>query len=284
MLQKESVLASIIIPARYQSTRLLGKPLIKIAGVEMVKRVANIASIVCGSYVNCDYAVATDDSRIIDFCNQEKIPVVTTRIDCSNGTERCWDAVSQKINKPKLIINMQGDNPLCPPELILALIDSWQNNSDVDLFTPAVQLSWDEYDRIIETKKITPYSGTTVLVDNNNFALAFSKAVIPAIRDIEKAKKLKSVSPVRRHIGVYAYTFEALRQYVELPQSDYELNCVEGLEQMRFLENGMRIKIVPMDYRGQKTTGGVDSPEDIKRVEEIIATYGDPFKQVFKPR
>ncbi|MDR0391090.1 MAG: 3-deoxy-manno-octulosonate cytidylyltransferase [Planctomycetaceae bacterium] len=269
----------IIIPSRYQSTRLPGKPLIKIAGVELVKRVANIAAFVCETCVGCDYVVATDDLRIFDFCESDKIPVVMTRADCASGTERCWDVVANRDNKPKLIINMQGDNPLCPPHVIQALIDSWRNNSDADLFTPSIQLDWDEFDRIIETKKDTPYSGTTVLVDRNNFALAFSKAVIPAIRNIDKAKKLMPISPVRRHIGLYAYTFEALRRYVELPQSDYELGCVEGLEQMRFLENGMRIKVVPVDYQGRKTTSGVDSPEDIKRVEEIIANYGDTYQQ-----
>ncbi|MDR2644122.1 MAG: 3-deoxy-manno-octulosonate cytidylyltransferase [Planctomycetaceae bacterium] len=280
MLQNNPVSINIIIPSRYQSTRLPGKPLLKIAGVEMVKRVADIASFVCESCGGCDYAVATDDSRIFDFCVQEEIPVVMTRSDCTNGTERCWDAVANKTVKPKLIINMQGDNPLCPPYVIQALIDCWRNNTEADLFTPSLQLTWDEYDQIIETKKDTPYSGTTVLVDRNNFALAFSKAVIPVIRNVEKSKKLMPISPVRRHIGIYAYTFEALRQYVELPQSDYELSCVEGLEQMRFLENGMRIKIVPVDYQGRKTTSGVDSPEDIKRVEEIIASYGDFYKRI----
>ncbi|MDR1485314.1 MAG: 3-deoxy-manno-octulosonate cytidylyltransferase [Planctomycetaceae bacterium] len=278
MLQKNSASINIIIPSRYQSSRLPGKPLIKISGVEMVKRVADIALSVCESCGDCDYVVATDDIRISDFCGQEKIPVAMTRIDCASGTDRCWDVVVNKTVKPKLIINMQGDNPLCPPHVIQALIDCWRNNTGADMFTPSVQLDWDEFDRIIETKKKTPYSGTTVLVDRNNFALAFSKAVIPVIRDIGTAKKLMLVSPVRRHIGIYAYTFEALRRYVELPQSDYELSCVEGLEQMRFLENGMRIKIVPVNYKGRKTTSGVDSPEDVKRVEEIIANYGDLYR------
>ncbi|MDR1290804.1 MAG: 3-deoxy-manno-octulosonate cytidylyltransferase [Planctomycetaceae bacterium] len=269
-MSQKSVLVSIVIPSRYQSTRLPGKPLIKIAGIEMVKRVANIAGIVCGEIVGCDYVVATDDERILVFCEGEGIPVVMTRLDCASGTERCWDAVANRSVKPELVINMQGDNPLCPPHVIRALIDNWRDNSDADLFTPSVQLDWDEFDKIIETKKDTPYSGTTVLVDRNNYALAFSKAVIPVIRDVAKAKKLMAVSPVRRHIGIYAYKFEALQRYIGLPQSDYELSCVEGLEQMRFLENGMRIKVVPVDYQGRKTTSGVDSPEDIKRVEEIL--------------
>jgi 3-deoxy-manno-octulosonate cytidylyltransferase (CMP-KDO synthetase) len=278
MLQNQSVSINIIIPSRYQSTRLPGKPLVKIAGVEMVKRVSDIALFVCESCIDCDYTVATDDVRIFDFCVCEKIPVVMTRSDCASGTERCWAAVVDKVDKPKLIINMQGDNPLCPPHVIQSLIDSWRQEAGVDLFTPSVQLSWEEFDGIIEMKRDTPYSGTTVLVDRNNFALAFSKAVIPVIRNIDKAKKILPISPVRRHIGIYAYTFEALRSYVGLPQSDYELSCVEGLEQMRFLENGMRIKVVPVDYQGRKTTSGVDSPEDIKRVEEIIATYGDLYR------
>ncbi|MDR2171168.1 MAG: 3-deoxy-manno-octulosonate cytidylyltransferase [Planctomycetaceae bacterium] len=283
MLQKDSVSIRIVIPSRYQSTRLPGKPLIKIAGVELVKRVAGIASLVCEVCGDCDFVVATDDARIFEFCENSGLPVLMTRADCANGTERCWDAVINKSSErkfePKLVINMQGDNPLCPPHVIRALIESWRVNSGVDLFTPSVRLSWEEFDGIIETKKSTPYSGTTVLVDRNNFALAFSKAVIPVVRDIVKAKKLLSMSPVCRHVGVYAYTFGALRRYVELAPSDYELSCVEGLEQMRFLENGMRIKVVPVDYGGQETTGGVDSPEDIERVEAIIAKYGDPYKQ-----
>ncbi|MDR1478018.1 MAG: 3-deoxy-manno-octulosonate cytidylyltransferase [Planctomycetaceae bacterium] len=280
MFSQES-LVSIIIPSRYQSTRLPGKPLIKIAGVEMLKRVANIAGVVCGGCVGCEYIVATDDERILNFCKSESIPVVLTRSDCASGTERCWDAIASREIKPQLIINMQGDNPLCPPHVIQALIDCWRGNSDVDVFTPSVQLSWEEFDKIIETKKATPYSGTTVLVDNNDFALAFSKAVIPAIRDVGGARRLLSVSPVRRHIGIYAYTVDALWRYVDLPRSDYELGCVEGLEQMRFLANGMRVKVVPVDYRGRRTTSGVDSPEDIARVEEIIASNGDLYTENF---
>ncbi|MDR1923080.1 MAG: 3-deoxy-manno-octulosonate cytidylyltransferase [Planctomycetaceae bacterium] len=270
---------SIIIPSRYQSTRLPGKPLIKIAGVELVKRVADIAAYVCGLQEGCTYKVATDDERIANFCNDNAIPVVMTRSDCESGTERCWDAVLSDAVKPDLIVNMQGDNPLCPPQIIQALINSWRENPDADLFTPAVQLDWNEYDRIIETKKITPHSGTTVLVDKMNFALAFSKAVLPMIRNIDNAKKRLPVSPVRRHIGIYAYTLATLERYIDLPQSCYELSCIEGLEQMRFLENGMKIKVVPVNYQGRKTTSGVDSPEDIKRTEAIITEFGEILNQ-----
>ena len=83
------------------------------------------------------------------------------------------------------------------------------------------------------------------------------------------------MSPVRRHVGLYAYTSSALQRYFELPESPYEVGTVEGLEQMRFLYNGLRVKMVETDYRGRKTTAGVDSPEDVQRVEEILKEYGE---------
>lgn len=261
----------IIIPSRYDSTRLPGKPLIKIAGIEMIQRVATIAASVCRENSDCDYVVATDDERIIRFCNENEIPAVMTPTECQSGTERCFMTLKDRAEKPELIVNLQGDNPLCPPQFISALIRTWRTNPDADVYTPGVQLSWDEYDRMIDDKKTTPYSGTTVLVDKNDNALAFSKSVLPMIRNVAKAKTAMPMSPVRRHIGLYAYTYRALEKYISLEPSVYEPGYIEGLEQMRFLENGMRIKVVPVDVQGRKTTAGVDSPEDVRRVEEILA-------------
>lgn len=264
----------IIIPARYQSSRLPGKPLVKIAGVEMIKRVAMIADFVCKNNENCAYAVATDDDRIADFCKAAAIPFTMTRADCKSGTERCWDAVQKESVRPAFVINLQGDNPLCPPHLLQELIDAWKA-CPADVFTPCVHLDWGEYDRLLESKKTTPYSGTTVLVDKAGYAMAFSKNVIPAVRKPEKARELSEKSPVRRHVGLYAYTFDALKDYFTLPPSPYEADQIEGLEQMRFLYNGKKVKMVEVDYRGRKTTSGVDSPEDVARVEAIIVEYGE---------
>lgn len=268
--EKKMGTVEIVIPSRYQSTRLPGKPLVKIAGIEMIRRVAAIAEAVCRDQADCNYLVATDDRRILDFCGLHGIPAAMTSPECQSGTERCLAAASEISPEPNLIVNLQGDNPLCPPWVVSALIDAWRRDPSADVVTPCVLLSWEEYERMIEDKKTTPYSGTTVLVDRNNFALAFSKSTIPAVRDVEKAKHLLPMSPVRRHVGLYAYTMDALRRYMELGSSSYEPGYVEGLEQMRFLENGMRIKVVPVDYRGRRTTGGVDSPEDVLRVEEIL--------------
>ena len=264
----------IIIPARYQSTRLPGKPLVKIAGIEMIKRVAMIAQYVCDHNGNAAYKVATDDQRIMDFCAGQNIPAVMTADTCRSGTERCLDAVKKESEKPAFVINLQGDNPLCPPSLLQKLIDAWKAYP-ADVFTPCVRLDWDEYDRLIEAKKTTPYSGTTVLVDKDGYAMAFSKNVVPAVRKPEKARETMEKSPVRRHVGLYAYTYDALESYFDLPSSPYEPDMIEGLEQMRFLYNGRKIKTVEVDYGGRKTTSGVDSPEDVARVEAIIAEYGE---------
>lgn len=264
----------IVIPARYASTRLPGKPLVKIAGIEMIKRVADIAASICRKNENCRYIVATDDSRIVDYCKTSDIPAIMTAETCRSGTERCWDAVSQQEEKPAFIINLQGDNPLCPPWVIQQLIDEWRMRPG-DVFTPCIRLDWEEYERLVEAKKSTPYSGTTVLADKDGYALAFSKGIIPAIRNVEKAKQAMPKSPVRRHVGLYAYTYPALQSYFKLPESDYEKGYIEGLEQMRFLFNGLRVKMVEVNYRGRKTTSGVDSPEDVARVESILAEYGE---------
>ncbi len=264
----------LVIPARYASTRLPGKPLVKIAGVEMIRRVADIAACICRRNEGCSYVVATDDERIAEFCNGVGVPVKMTSATCRSGTERCWDVVEQSEERPAFVVNLQGDNPLCPPWVIQQLIDACRS-TQADVFTPCIHLSWDEYDRLVESKKQTPYSGTTVLVDHAGYALAFSKNIIPAVRKPDKAREQMALSPVRRHVGLYAYSVDALQAYFQLPESLYEASCVEGLEQMRFLYNGLRVKIVETDYRGRKTTAGVDSPEDVQRVEAILREYGE---------
>ena len=264
----------IVIPARYQSSRLPGKPLKKIAGVEMIKRVSGIADYICKKNDRCNYVVATDDERIIDFCEDNNINALLTSDTCKSGTERCWDAVKKSNSRPELIINLQGDNPLCPPDILQEIIDSWKKDK-ADVFTPCIHLKWDEYERLVEAKKTTPYSGTTVLVNKAGYAMAFSKTIIPTIRKVEVAKEKLEKSPVRQHIGLYAYTYSALENYFNLSQSDYEKDFIEGLEQMRFLVNGLQVKMVDIDLKGRVFTSGVDSPEDVERTEAIIKEYGE---------
>ena len=270
-MKQESIL--IVIPARYSSTRLPGKPLIKIAGTEMIKRVANIAAFISGKYDNCKYVVATDDARILEFCQQQQIPALMTSPDCQSGTERCFDAAQQVEDKPSFVLNLQGDNPLCPPWFLESIIEAWKVDKTGQVFTPFVQLTWEELDRFYEAKKITPFSGTTVQVDENGYAVTFSKLPLPAIRKKEKLMQQLPLSPVRRHIGLYAYTFDALANYFQLSPGQYEEP--EGLEQMRFIEHRVPVKMVQVDYRGMKGMSGVDSIEDVGRAEAIIAEFGE---------
>ncbi|MEG1608121.1 MAG: 3-deoxy-manno-octulosonate cytidylyltransferase [Mucinivorans sp.] len=262
----------IVIPARYDSTRLPGKPLVKIAGVEMISRVAAIADHVCQNNDNCLYTVATDDKRILDFCTQNHIPVALTSKECNSGTERCRELTTPAID---LIVNLQGDNPLCPPWFIEELIHAWYKDPEAQVFTPALHLSWQEYDALQEAKRVTPYSGTTVLVDKLGYALAFSKNIIPAVRKADSLRAVLEQSPVRRHIGLYAYTRQALLNYTALEQSPYEL-C-EGLEQMRFLYNHIPVRVVDVDYRGRRSMSGIDSAQDVARAEQIIVECGELF-------
>jgi len=267
----------IVIPARYASTRLPGKPLLKIAGVEMLKRVANVAGYVAAKLDNCAYVIATDDDRIAEFCRAENLPFVMTDECCQSGTERCWDAVRKSQQQPAYIVNLQGDNPLCPPWFLERLIVDWQRNaagqSSSRVFTPFVHLSWEELDKLREQKKVTPFSGTTVQINRDDYALTFSKIILPAMRKEDKLRAQLPKPPVRRHIGLYAYTYEALAQYFALEPGQYE--DPEGLEQMRFLEHGIPVKMVEVDYRGRSGMSGVDSPEDISRAETIIAHDGE---------
>lgn len=263
----------IVIPSRFASTRLPGKPLVRIAGKEMVLRVAEIADYACKKTEGCSYVVATDDKRIAGFCDENDIPVAMTSENCKSGTERCWDVVSKMNHKPEFIINLQGDNPLCPPWFVVQLIEAWKNDREGKVFTPCIHLSWDEYDMMKESKKTTPYSGTTVLTDKYGYALAFSKAMIPVVRKEERLREILDKSPVRRHIGLYSYTYDALKKYFEIEPSPYELP--EGLEQMRFLHNRIPVKVVEADYMGCKSMSGVDSPEDVERAESIISEYGE---------
>lgn len=263
----------IVIPARYGSTRLPGKPLVKINGIEMVKRVASIAAFVCSKFENCSYVVATDDSKIESFCTDNKIPSMMTSESCQSGTDRSWDAVQKLGSKPELIVNLQGDNPLCPPWFISSLIEDWIRTKKSGVYTAHVPLTWAELDSLREMKKVTPYSGTTVQIDKSGYALTFSKSILPLIRKEDSLRAKSNDSPVKRHIGLYAYTYDALESFFNWDTSVYEES--EGLEQMRFLENGVSIKMVEVSYDGRKGMSGVDSPEDIQRAEHILTECGE---------
>lgn len=261
----------IVIPARYGSTRLPGKPLQLLCGKTMLHRVYQIASSLKSAYI--DVVIATDDIRIAQHAIDIGAPYVMTPTDCRTGTDRTYQAIKAyaPAQAADLIINLQGDAPLTPPWFIENMICSFaENPTSIDVVTPVVQLNWEQLDLLRERKKTTPFSGTTAVVGKDGKAFWFSKNIIPALR---KEDRTQPLSPVYQHIGLYGYRPDILEKCVDLSEGVYEK--IEGLEQLRFLENGFHIQCVPVDLKGRPISSGVDSPEDILRVEQVILKYGE---------
>lgn len=167
----------IAIPARYGSTRFPGKPLAKIAGKEMLLRVWENAQKTAAKFEDCHAVVATDDERIADFCKSKNIACVMTSPDCPTGTDRVVEAAESFADKPEFVVNLQGDNPICPPWFVEAVIAEYYNNNAVETVTPVVNLSWEQLDKLRENKRATPFSGTTAVFDKNGDAFYFSKTL-----------------------------------------------------------------------------------------------------------
>lgn len=263
----------LIIPARYGSTRLPAKPLVQIAGKTMVRRVWDLAMQAADlsqqkNAANMQIIVATDHAEIIEHVQSFGGVAVMTPTDCANGTERALAAVDALNLNPEIIINLQGDAPLTPPWFIADLIDAMRRDKSIRFATPAQNLDAAALEKMHESKKTTPASGTTVVFDKNFDALYFSKQILPYIRNSLE----NEMTPVWRHIGLYAYRLQALRDYLSWPQT--RLEKTEGLEQLRILERGEKIRVVPVDSRGRMQCS-VDSPEDVARVEAILAAQGE---------
>ena len=251
---------AVIIPARWGSTRLPGKPLAAVAGVPMVQRIWAIARAAEGV---TEVLVATADQRIADAVVTFGGTAVMTPAECRNGTERAHAAVSAMDDPPDVVINLQGDAVLTPPWIIGAVAAAFRDDA-VDMATPAVALDDGQLAALVAHKKDHPASGTTVTFDAAGDALYFSKAVIPFRR--------KPEASVYRHIGIYGYRRDTLARLVALPEG--VLERTEGLEQLRALENGIKIRVVPVEYRG-RTHWSVDSPADIVEAERLIAAEGE---------
>lgn len=255
--------SAIIIPARYGSTRFPGKPLAVISGKPLLQWVIEVAQKAAEQVDNTAVYIATDDDRI---ANQDwSVPCLMTSENCLNGTDRVYQALLTlpENNQPSIVLNLQGDAPLTEPDHLVALLNCLKSDESIEMATPAHRLSWEALDLLRENKRSTPFSGTTVVMDQNSNALWFSKNILPAIR---KEDRSASYSPVYQHIGLYGYRTSFLKQYITWPESPYEK--LEGLEQLRVLENGYKIRIVPV--RASQMQIGIDSPQDAKRAEAFL--------------
>ncbi len=264
---------AIAIPARYGSTRFLGKPLAEIAGKTMLSRVIDIANKAAEPYDDISVFVTTDDKRIADHVAELGAICINTPTSCATGSDRVLSAIRQLNEYPDFIINLQGDAPFTPPSIIRQICDEFENNPRSEIITPVHKLSWNELNNLRESKLKTPFTGTTAIIDKNHNALWFSKNIIPAIRDEENLRLQSDISPIHQHIGLYGFRSDILEKFCRLPQGIYEQ--LEGLEQLRMLENNIKIKTINIDVAEGMVQSGIDSPEDIKRAENHIKKYGE---------
>lgn len=263
----------IVIPARYQSTRLPGKPLAKINGQTMLARVVKISTTAAAAHDNVSVVVATDDERILNHCIELGVPSLLTAPEIPTGTDRVAEAVRISGENPDFILNMQGDSPLTPPDFLSKMIDEFQKEP-CDVITSVTQLSWSELDKLRQSKLTTPFSGTTAVFNQETGrAYWFSKQIIPTLRKEHEMREQNNKSPIYRHIGIYGYSRAMLDKYSSLHESRYEK--MEGLEQLRLLERGYHIRCVPVDFQGRANMSGVDSSEDLARAETLIKQHGE---------
>ena len=232
-----------VIPARYASTRLPGKPLKDIAGKPMICRVyerASKASRVAAAIV------ATDDSRIYEAVVQHGGKAVMTRKDHPTGTDRLAE-VAEKYQDVDLIINVQGDEPLIEPALIDELAAAFDGDADLQMATVCTEITY-------ASEQQNP-NNVKVVMDKQGYALYFSRSLLPYPRH--------AGTPVYKHIGIYAYKRDFLLAYAKMAETPLE--HAESLEQLRALENGYRIKVIKTPYRFV----GVDTAEDLEKVNAI---------------
>lgn len=238
-----------IIPARYASTRFPGKPLALLAGKPVIQHVYEKVA----ATLECAY-VATDDLRIHDAVKAFGGNVVMTRADHKSGTDRIAEAVGKIGEDCDVVINVQGDEPFVTASQLDTLCHCFDDDSTQIATLGKLFTSMEAVENPNSPK---------IVVDNRGFALYFSRSVIPYVRG-EQPQDWLTHFPYLKHLGIYAYRKEVLREITRLPQSTLEL--AESLEQLRWLQNGYKIKVGTTDVE----TVGIDTPEDLERAEQFL--------------
>ncbi len=251
----------IVIPARYASTRYPGKPLVVLRGPDGAKTLVQRSWEAAKAVRGADrVVVATDDERIAEAVRGFGGEVVMTPSSCRNGTERCAAALGS-LGDVELVVNLQGDAPLTPPAFVEALIGAM--GRDVDMATPVLRCDVTTWRHFREDRAAGRVGGTTAVFAGDGRALYFSKEVIPFVVEGQVPDPI----PVFHHVGVYAYRPAALRAYAGWPEGVLERH--EGLEQLRFLENGARVQCVEVEGRG-RVFWELNNPVDVERIESVL--------------
>lgn len=244
---------TVIIPARYASSRLPGKPLMDICGRPMIVRVVEQALQAGADRV----VVATDDSRIEEACRDCGADVCMTSKDHNSGTERLSEVVEKlALKDDEIVVNVQGDEPLIPPENIrqvAELLDS----SEAPMSTLCVP---------IEGEEVFNPNCVKVIFNHRHEAIYFSRAPIPYERDNFRAGNMEAKDGHARHLGIYAYRAGFIKEYVKM--APCALESIESLEQLRVMYYGYKIAV---DYALSDPQVGVDTTEDLEKVREIFS-------------
>lgn len=238
-----------IIPARYASTRFPGKPLALLGGKPVIQHVyEKVAAVLEAAYV------ATDDKRIYDVVKSFGGQVVMTRTDHKSGTDRIEEAIEKIGGEWDVVVNVQGDEPFVAKSQLDTICHCFDD--------PTTQIA--TLGKPFESMKaVQNPNSPKIVVDNMGFAMYFSRSVIPYVRGKEMSSWLTHY-PFLKHLGIYAYRKDVLRQVTQLPQSSLEI--AESLEQLRWLQNGFKIKVGTTDVE----TVGIDTPQDLERAEEFL--------------
>ena len=238
-----------IIPARYASTRFPGKPLALLGGKPVIQHVyEKVAAVLEAAYV------ATDDERIYDAVKSFGGQVVMTLTDHKSGTDRIEEAIEKIGGEWDVVVNVQGDEPFVAKSQLDTICHCFDD--------PTTQIA--TLGKPFESMEaVQNPNSPKIVVDNMGFAMYFSRSVIPYVRGKEESSWLTHY-PFLKHLGIYAYRKDVLRQVTQLPQSSLEI--AESLEQLRWLQNGFKIKVGTTDVE----TVGIDTPQDLERAEKFL--------------
>ena len=260
----------IVIPARYASTRYPGKPLVELRGadgtsVSLIERSWRAACAVKGAD---RVVVATDDDRIKTACEAFGAEVVMTSDTCENGSERCAEAHANLGGGFDIVVNLQGDAPLTPHWFVEDLIAGLLNDPKAAIATPVLRCDGKALNGLLNDRSQGRVGGTTAVFDGQMRALYFSKEVVPFTSNIYAET---DETPVFHHVGVYAYRPDALADYPTWSQGPLE--TLEGLEQLRFMENGKPVLCVEVQANGRQFWE-LNNPSDVKVIETMMLQMG----------
>lgn len=264
----------IIIPARYASTRYPGKPLAVLKGASGIERSLLERSVMAGRKAVAEIGgdiglyVATDNSRIADEVRHIGANVIMTSESCRNGTERVAEAVANAGLTPEIVVNLQGDAPLTPPHFVSALLRAMHGDHALQVTTPVLRCDEESVRNFIADRAAGRVGATTVVSNRSGQALYFSKEVIPFTNG---RGVVDGIVPVFHHVGLYAYRPAALAAYTGWEPGPLEK--LEGLEQLRFLENGYPVQAVEVSAPGA-VFWELNNPSDVPLIEGYLTRMG----------